>query len=115
KRDTLLNPQVVIEVLSPSTEAYDRGRKFDVYREAPSLRQYVLVSQDSQRAVSYVRQSDGVAWLMTPLDLPTVSIDFPSLGLSIPLGDLYRDIDLSIPPSPPTDMASNAMPTPATN
>ena len=97
KRDTLLTPQVVIEVLSPSTEAYDRGRKFDLYREAPSLRQYVLVSQDSQRAVSYVRQLDGVAWLMTPLDHSSDSIDFPSLGISVPLSDIYRDVDLSVP------------------
>jgi len=97
RRDTLLTPQVVIEVLSPSTEAYDRGRKFDLYREAPSLRQYVLVSQDSQRAVSYVRQLDGVAWLMTPLDHSSDSIDFQSLGISVPLSDIYRDVDLSVP------------------
>jgi Uma2 family endonuclease len=97
KRDTLLNPQVVVEVLSPSTEAYDRGRKFDVYREAPSLQQYVLLAQDSQRAVSYVRQSDGVAWLMTPLDHPSVSIHFPSLDISVPLSDIYRDVELSVP------------------
>ena len=97
KRDTLLNPQIVVEVLSPSTEAYDRGRKFDLYRETPSLQQYVLVSQDSQRAVSYVRQSDGVAWLMTPLDHPSDSIDFLPLGISVPLSDIYRDVDLSVP------------------
>lgn len=95
KRDTLLNPQVVIEVLSPSTEAYDRGAKFDLYREAPSLQQYVLVSQDARRVVSYVRQSDGVAWLMTPLDHPESSIEFPSLGISVPLADIYRDVELS--------------------
>ena len=95
QKDTLLNPQVVIEVLSPSTEAYDRGAKFDLYREAPSLQQYVLVSQDARRVVSYVRQSDGVAWLMTPLDHPESSIEFPSLGISVPLADIYRDVELS--------------------
>ncbi len=99
RKDTLLNPQIVIEVLSPSTEAYDRGAKFDLYREAASLRQYVLVAQDAQRVVSYVRQSDGVAWLMTPLDHPESSIEFPSLGLSVPLADIYRDVELS-PPMP---------------
>ena len=115
KRDTLLTPLVVIEVLSPSTEAYDRGRKFDVYREARSLRQYVLVSQDSQRAVSYVRQSDGVAWLMTPLDDPGASIEFPSLGISVPLADIYRDVELSSPQSTQADTAPNASPAAATN
>jgi Uma2 family endonuclease len=59
KRDTLLNPQVVIEVLSPSTESYDRGRKFDLYRQSESLKQYVLVSQDEARVMSYIRQSHG--------------------------------------------------------
>lgn len=115
KRDTLLNPQVVVEVLSPSTEAYDRGRKFDFYREAPSLQQYVLVSQDLQRAVSYVRQSDGVAWLMTPLDHPSVSIDFPSLGISVPLSDIYRDVELSLPQPSQADTAPTAKPGAVTN
>ena len=100
KKDTLLNPQVVIEVLSPSTEAYDRGAKFDLYREAPSLQQYVLVSQVARRVVSYVRQSDGVAWLMTPLDHPESSIEFPSLGISVPLADIYRDVELNPPQEP---------------
>ena len=115
KRDTLLNPQVVIEVLPPSTEAYDRGRKFDFYREAPSLQQYVLVSQDLQRAVSYVRQSDGVAWLMTPLDHPGVSINFPALGINVPMSDIYRDVELSLPQSSQADTAPTEEPGTVTN
>ena len=115
KRDTLLNPQVVIEVLSPSTEAYDRGRKFDFYREAPSLQQYVLVSQDSQRAVSYIRQSDGVAWLMVPLDHASASIEFPSLGISVPLSEIYRDVELSVTPPHETSAAPNERPSAATS
>ena len=115
KRDTLLNPQVVIEVLSPSTEAYDRGRKFDFYREAPSLQQYVLVSQDSQRAVSYIRQSDGVAWLMLPLDDASASIEFPSLGVSVPLSEIYRDVELSVPPPHETNAAPNERPAAVTS
>lgn len=114
KRDTLLNPQVVVEVLSPSTEAYDRGRKFDFYREAPSLQQYVLVTQDSKRAVSYVRQSDGVAWLMTPLDVPSAMIDFPSLGISVLLSDIYRDIELGASQPPQADAGGDAKPATAT-
>ena len=100
KKDTLLNPQIVVEVLSPSTEAYDRGAKFDLYREAPSLQQYVLVSHEARRVVSYIRQSDGVAWLMTPLDHVEASIEFPSLGISVPLADIYRDVELTPPAGP---------------
>ena len=106
KRDTLLNPQVVIEVLSPSTEGYDRGRKFDRYRECPSLQQYVLVSQDARRAVSYIRQSDGVAWLMRPLDNGSDTLDFPSLGISVPLADIYRNVELSAATAPASEAAA---------
>ena len=105
-----MNPQVVIEVLSPSTEDYNRGRKFDFFRESPSLQQYVLVSLDSQRAVSYVRQSDGVAWLMRPLDNGSDTLNFPSLGVSVPLSDIYRDVELSAPQPPQSDTAPNATP-----
>lgn len=57
--DTLLNPTVIIEVLSPSTERYDRGKKFQHYRELPSLREYVLIAQDSLRVECYLRQESG--------------------------------------------------------
>lgn len=110
KRDTLLNPQVVVEVLSPTTEGYDRGDKFDLYRESPSLQQYVLFSQDAIRAVSYIRQSDGVAWLMRPLDNGSDTIDFPSLGISVSLADIYRNVERSAPQPPQSDTVPNATP-----
>jgi Uma2 family endonuclease len=58
ERDTLLNPAVIIEVLSPSTEAYDRGEKFFRYRRLASLREYILVAQDAPRIERFVRQGD---------------------------------------------------------
>ncbi|MGH8479972.1 MAG: Uma2 family endonuclease [Gammaproteobacteria bacterium] len=61
--DSLLNPSLLIEVLSPSTEAYDRGGKFARYRKIPSVREYLLVSQDQARIERYVRRGDH--WLMT--------------------------------------------------
>lgn len=61
--DTLLNPTVLVEVLSPSTEAYDRGRKFEQYRTLPSLRDYVLVSSTDVLVEHFARQPDG-AWLL---------------------------------------------------
>jgi Uma2 family endonuclease len=60
--DTLLNPQLIIEVLSDSTESYDRGRKFAHYRNIDSLREYVLVSQNECRVERFSRQDDG-NWL----------------------------------------------------
>lgn len=98
RTDSLVNPRVVIEVLSPSTEAYDRGKKFDLYRQAPSLEQYILVAQDWPRVISYVRQSDGVAWLMSPLDGLTAILDFPPLGISIPLAEIFREIEFATTP-----------------
>ena len=97
KRDTLLNPQVVVEVLSPSTESYDRGKKFDLYRQSESLRQYVLIAQDEPRVMSYIRQSDGVAWLLTPLAGLNAVLEFPTLGLSVPLSEIYRNVEFPPP------------------
>jgi Uma2 family endonuclease len=57
--DTLLNPIVLIEVLSPSTETYDRGKKFQHYRTLSSLREYLLIAQDSYRVEHYIRQPQG--------------------------------------------------------
>ncbi len=86
--DTLLNPQVVIEILSPSTEAYDRGKKFGHYRAVPSIRQYVLVSQDEPRIDWYVRQPDGPWLFSSAIDLAG-SLAIPSLDIHIPLNEIY--------------------------
>jgi len=64
QRDTLLNPQVVIEVLSESTESYDRGAKFRHYQQVPSLREYVLIAQDEPVCERFVRQPDET-WVLT--------------------------------------------------
>jgi len=64
RNDTLLNPTLIIEVLSDSTEAYDRGKKFEHYRTLNSLSDYLLVSLDNPRVEYYVRQSDG-KWLFS--------------------------------------------------
>ncbi len=64
REDTLLNPDLVVEVLSPSTEAYDRGRKFEHYKEIESLREYRLVASDRMYADLYTRQPDG-RWILT--------------------------------------------------
>jgi Uma2 family endonuclease len=63
RRDTLLNPLVLFEVLSESTEAYDRGRKFEHYRSLASLAEYILVAQDKPHVEQFVRQPSG-RWLL---------------------------------------------------
>src|SRR3954469_16024602 len=66
--DTLLNPTLIVEVLSPSTELYDRGAKFGYYRQLSSLREYLLVAQDKMLVEHYVLQEDG--WLLTATSDP---------------------------------------------
>lgn len=95
---TVTNPRLVVEVLSPSTERYDRTVKFDRYRELDSFREYVLVEQDGARVESYYRQEDG-AW---GIDIATglaSNIRLRSVGLTLPLSEVYAGVDL--PPEPP--------------
>ena len=92
--DTLLNPNLLVEVLSPSTEAYDRGRKFELYRTIESLGEYLLVSSDRVQVDLYTRQPDG-RWLLTSASGVEASLDLQSVGCRIGLSDLYEKVDLS--------------------
>jgi Uma2 family endonuclease len=89
--DILLNPTVVIEVLSDSTEAYDRGEKFYHYRRVQSLSEYVLVAQDKVRVEHYERQGEG--WLLTEIGGLDDTLTLASLECAIPLRDIYERID----------------------
>lgn len=94
KEDTLLNPTVIIEVLSPSTEKYDRGKKFRHYRSIFSLREYILIAQDSYRVERFSRQSDHT-WIFseaTDLD-DTLTLSVIQCGLA--LRDIYEKVDLT--------------------
>ena len=93
-RDTLLNPTLIVEVLSPSTESYDRGRKFDHYQSVPSLQQYVLVSADRMHVDWYTRQVKA-PWLYASAGKPEESIDLDSIGCRLQLADLYEGVDLA--------------------
>jgi Uma2 family endonuclease len=92
--DTLLNPRVIVEVLSDSTEKYDRGRKFAHYRQVPSLHEYVLVTQDQPLVERYVRQPDG-SWLLTAFDKLLDVFIFASVPVQIQLAEIYRGVDLA--------------------
>jgi Uma2 family endonuclease len=85
--DVLLNPILVVEVLSESTERFDRGDKFAGYRSIPSLVDYVLVSQENRRVEVYTRQDRG-GWLLQAYEDGDVAL--PSLGASLSLDTVYR-------------------------
>ncbi len=91
RKDVLTNPTLVAEVLSPSTEGYDRGGKFALYRDLPSLRQYVLIAQDRYAVDCFTRQSDG-RWLLDAYVAPDVVIPFESIGCAVRLGEVYDKV-----------------------
>lgn len=93
--DTLLNPTVIVEVLSPSTEAYDRGEKFAHYRRLGSLQEYILIDQTRMRVEQYTRQ--GEQWLLTEFDQPDNVLALPSLGCEVPLHEIYARVQLPDP------------------
>ena len=88
--DTLLNPIVIVEVLSPSTEASDRGEKFAHYRQLPSLQEYVLVAQDQIRVEHYRRQERQ--WIFTDFEKHDEILPLPSIECELPLQDIYERV-----------------------
>lgn len=89
--DTLLNPVLIVEVLSDSTERYDRGVKFTHYRSLPSLREYLLVAQTECRVEQYARQP-GNHWLLTEYQDLDACIDLESLGCRLILSEVYERV-----------------------
>ncbi len=89
--DTLDNPTVLFEVLSESTESYDRGDKFRHYREIESLREYVMVTQDRVSVECYQRQANG-GWLLREAQTISDSITFESLRVAVAASEIYRNI-----------------------
>ena len=88
--DTLLNPTVLIEVLSDSTEAYDRGEKFAHYRRIDSLREYALLAQNKIRAEHYRR--DGEEWILTEISDPEGTLHLPSIDCHVSLREIYEKV-----------------------
>ena len=88
--DTLLNPILVVEVLSPSTEAFDKGEKFMHYQEIASLREYILVSQDRVR-VEHYRLAE-TQWVQSEFHAPEDVLPLVSIGCELSLVDIYRRV-----------------------
>jgi len=95
--DTLLNPILLVEVLSPTTEAYDRGRKFEHYQSIESFQQYLLIASDRMHVDLFTRRTGG-GWLLQSADKPEESIELTSIGCRLLLADLYEKVDLTASP-----------------
>ena len=91
--DTLLNPTVIVEVLSPSTEGYDRGAKFAHYRRLESLQEYLLVAQDAVHLEHYVRQADG-RWLLSEANRLQDEIHLPAIDCRLSLAEVYDKTEI---------------------
>jgi Uma2 family endonuclease len=97
--DTLLNPVVIVEVLSESTEAYDRGEKFAHYRRLETLREYVLVAQDKIRIEHYLRE--GEQWILSEISDPDGTLRLVTVDCHVSLAAIYEKIEFTSPPSHP--------------
>jgi Uma2 family endonuclease len=93
KFDTLLNPSVVFEILSPSTKRNDLGYKLLYYKNTPSLQQYVMIDSKTRHIRSETKQPDG-AWRFEDINNPAAILNIPTINFSISLDDIYRDTGL---------------------
>ncbi len=93
REDTLINPTVLIEVLSESTEAYDRGRKWGHYQRLPSLRDYLLISQDAPRIEQFSRQGETDQWIFRSYDGLDAVIDLASIDCKLPLAEVFERVE----------------------
>lgn len=92
--DVLLNPTLIVEVLSKSTAAYDTGGKFAHYRTLESLKEYVVVAQDAYRLEHHARQPDG-RWLLTDVRGLKASVELESTNCTLALQEIYERVKLS--------------------
>jgi Uma2 family endonuclease len=90
-----VNPLVLAEVLSDSTEKYDRGVKFGHYRQLPSVEEYLVLAQDRVSVERYRRQTAGDpgSWLLIAVTDPAGTVDFDSLGVAVPVAEIYAGVE----------------------
>jgi Uma2 family endonuclease len=94
QRDTLLNPTIIVEVLSPSTENYDRGKKFQNYRSLDTLQEYIVIAQNTYHIEHYTRQPHN-QWLLEEVDDPTASLDITTIACTLVLQDVYEKVSFA--------------------
>ena len=103
EQDVLLNPIVIVEVLSPSTEGYDRGTKFEHYRTIDSLSDYLLVAQDKIHVEHYVRQSDR-SWLFSEFKSAEEKIQMASIGGELLVAEIYEKVEFERQSKSPSEI-----------
>jgi len=91
KKDTVTNPKIIIEVLSKSTEQYDRVKKFELYRELDSLEEYLLVSQNEFRVEQFTKQN-SLQWLFSEVTKKTDSIKIQTIEAELSVEDIYEKV-----------------------
>jgi Uma2 family endonuclease len=91
----LTNPMLIAEVLSPSTESFDRGDKFDYYQSIASFCEYLLLAQDRPHVGHYIKQSDG-RWLYEIVQGMDARLEIESLGCALSLSRIYRNVDFAL-------------------
>ena len=92
--DTLLNPSLIVEILSPSTLRYDRGEKANLYRDLPSLHELLLITQDQYEVELYRRESDS-EWKLIHVTSPDAIVELRSIGYTLSLRELYENVDFA--------------------
>ena len=102
---TVTNPRLIVEVLSPSTEGYDRGEKFHRYLLLDSLEEYVLVSQETPQVETFFRQTGG-SWLFTPVSNLESRLLLRSLQIELSLAEIYAGVEFPPPLPPPNQLPS---------
>jgi len=93
RKDTVTNPILIVEVLSPATESYDRGAKFAAYRSLPTLQEYLLIDQ-ARISVEHYRRQGNVEWIFRDYHALDDIVTLPSVNITFSLADIYGDIEL---------------------
>ncbi len=90
----LTDPTLIVEILSPSTEAYNRGDKFSEYKSIPSFAEYLLIAQHRPHVTHYVRQADG-SWSYEEANAIVATLSLPTIECELSLGEVYQDVDFA--------------------
>ncbi len=90
--DALLNPALIIEVLSPTSESYDRGTKFEWYKSIPAFAEYLLIAQDRPHVTQRSKQPDG-SWLERTVNDPQAALRLASIACELPLSEIYGGVE----------------------
>jgi Uma2 family endonuclease len=97
RNDTLTNPIVIVEVLSPATHSYDRVKKFSLYKQLDSLREYILVDSEQVHVTRLYRVQDSGQWMIEMEDARAAILRLESIGCEIPLARLYDKVEFESP------------------